>query len=121
MSAHVSYRCQWCYDRGKYFIVGDGKQGRTFGPCFIKCLHCTQDWTQQTRTIDKEYREAIKWLATSVPPEKPFRLSRFKTVENPAIFWEELKKDIAMDNVYVLERRRDDVIALNALFGGEDF
>lgn len=121
MSIHVSYRCQWCYDRGKYFITGDGKFGRVHGPCYIKCPHCTQNWTQETRTIDPEYKAALKWFSTSTPPSHKFRLSRLKSVEDPKAFWFELKKDIAMDNVYVLERRRDDVLALQALFGGEDF
>ena len=95
---HVTYKCNFCYDRGKYYIWSNG-YGRGLGTAhYIECPHC--NGTQfVVRGIDKDLREALEWFRTSVPPDAPFRLNKFRMIDDPAALWAEMKMEIATDNI----------------------
>ncbi len=115
------YHCDSCFDRGFWILYRNGNK-MSFGErTEYPCPHCKGNWVDQTRGIDQELRDLLAWFRTSKPPANPFRLNRYKTVENPELYWKNLQSQISQDNVYVLERVRDDLVCLRALFEGEDF
>ncbi len=121
MSGRITYSCDWCRDSGKYYALSGGNKV-TLGTWWEEpCPHCRGNWAEKSRFIDRELKDALTWFKSSTPPDKPFRLSKFKTVSNPALYWENLRKEIATDNIYVLERIREDLIAMQTMFGGVEF
>lgn len=87
----------------------------------MPCPHCQGTWAADTKFIDKDLKAALAWFKTSTPPEKPFRLNKFTMIDDPKKLWAHLKEEIVSNNIYVLERIREDLIKLCALFEGEEF
>lgn len=117
---HIIYKCDHCYDRGKYYFWAPG-YGRGLGTAYyMDCLHCTG--TQfVVRGIDKDLRAALEWFRTSTPPSEGFRLNKFRMIDDPQALWDEMKKEIATDNIYRLEKIREDLISMQNLFSTADF
>ncbi len=116
----IWYKCSCCYDRGYIFYYGQGT-GRALGQCYKeKCRFCGGNWAYEGANLDAVYKKAMTWFRSSQPPGKPFRLFVWKTVDDPVKYWQNMREEIASDNVYVLERIRDDIVRLHELFGNED-
>lgn len=117
---HVVYKCSFCYDRGKYYIYANG-YGRGLGTAYyVECPHCN-GIQFVVRGLDKALRAALEWFRTSTPPNEGFRLSKFRTIDDPQALWAEMKKEIATDNIYRLEKIREDLISMQNLFSTADF
>ncbi len=115
------YRCDDCFDRGFYILYSKGNV-KTLGiRTEVSCPHCKGNWSYDTRMISEEFRQALRWFRSSTPPDEPFKLSKWKTIDDPKKFWAKLKAEIALDNIYSLERIEEDVLKLQALFEGTDF
>ncbi len=115
------FRCDWCMDRGYSTCFKNGSKF-SLGEAFkVDCTHCTGKWSDTAMVIDREFREALAWFRTSTPPLKGFVLNKFKTVTDPAKYWENLRTEISSDNIYALERIRDDILKLQEMFGGVEF
>lgn len=114
------YKCTWCSDRGWYSYFKGGSKN-SLGEVFtFQCQHCTGQKKTDTRGLDKDLKSALAWFQSSEIPTAPFRLSKWKYIDDPAKYWADLKAEIALDNIYRLEYIRDDLIALQALFWGEE-
>ncbi len=114
------YKCDACFDRGFYIHYRNGNRMSLGERIETPCPHCQGEWSYDTKQIDKSIQEALAWFRHSIPPEKPFRLNKFKFIDDPKKLWTYLKQEIATDNIYALERIGDDLIALQGMFGGCD-
>lgn len=100
----------WCYDQG---------YGKAYGQCYKKRCSCRGGKAAEVH-LDKEFREAVQWFKSSIPPGEAFEYYLWKdvwqVVDEPAQYWVELKTEIASGNVYRLEAIRDDIVKLHQLF-----
>ncbi len=111
MTGRPLYRCQYCYDR-RYIIL----HRRGSSAEFHDCKHCDGTYTV---SVDGAYREALDWFKTAPVPDGGFKIGRHD-ISDAKAYWAKLRSCIAQDNIYVLERIRDEIIGLKILFDGCD-
>lgn len=114
------YKCDACFDRGFYIFYRNGNRVSLGERHEIPCPHCTGNWSYDTKQVDKELQDALAWFRKSTPPAAGFRLNKWKMIDDPAEYWKYLKSEIALDNIYILERHREDLMQIQALFDGEE-
>ncbi len=105
--------CSKCADRGWFYMRSPSR--RSFRKK-CSCKRLTRDEVQGVSSLGQDFKAALAWFQQSVPPEKPFRLFRWKFIEKPEVLWTWIESEIDSGSIYGLEAVRETVIRLHELF-----